>query len=118
MERENVTILDHPLIQHKISMLRDERTGTNEFRKLVEEIATLMGFEAVTKDKVKTKRLTFTAPTIKRGTMKTRGQTYKIRKAKKSYSVKLKKNLKKKQKVSFYGKDKDGNKFYRTYYVN
>ena len=50
--------------------------------------------------------------------MKTRGQTYKIRKAKKSYSVKLKKNLKKKQKVSFYGKDKDGNKFYRTYYVN
>lgn len=30
MERENVTILDHPLIQHKISMLRDERTGTNE----------------------------------------------------------------------------------------
>ena len=47
MERENVTILDHPLIQHKISMLRDERTGTNEFRKLVEEIATLMGFEAL-----------------------------------------------------------------------
>lgn len=47
MEKENVTILDHPLIQHKISMLRDERTGTNEFRKLVEEIATLMGFEAL-----------------------------------------------------------------------
>ena len=47
MERDNVTILDHPLIQHKISMLRDERTGTNEFRKLVEEIATLMGFEAL-----------------------------------------------------------------------
>ncbi len=47
MEREHVTILDHPLIQHKISMLRDEKTGTNEFRKLVEEIATLMGFEAL-----------------------------------------------------------------------
>ena len=30
-------IMDHPLIQHKISMLRDCRTGTNEFRKLVEE---------------------------------------------------------------------------------
>lgn len=44
---ENVTFLKHPLIQHKISMLRDERTGTNEFRKLVEEIATLMGFEAL-----------------------------------------------------------------------
>lgn len=47
MERENVTVLNHPLIQHKISILRDERTGTNEFRKLVEEIATLMGFEAL-----------------------------------------------------------------------
>lgn len=45
--RENITFLDHPLIQHKISMLRDEGTGTNEFRKLVEEIATLMGFEAL-----------------------------------------------------------------------
>lgn len=44
---ENVTFFDHPLLQHKISMLRDERTGTNEFRKLVEEIAMLMGYEAL-----------------------------------------------------------------------
>lgn len=44
---ENVVILDHPLIKHKISMLRDENTGTNEFRKLVEEIAMLMGYEAL-----------------------------------------------------------------------
>ncbi len=44
---ENVTILDHPLIKHKISMLRDKNTGTNEFRKLVEEIAMLMGYEAL-----------------------------------------------------------------------
>ncbi|MBO6164230.1 MAG: uracil phosphoribosyltransferase [Lachnospiraceae bacterium] len=44
---ENVTILTHPLIQHKISRLRDKRTGTNEFRALVEEIAMLMGFEAL-----------------------------------------------------------------------
>ncbi len=43
----NVTILDHPLIQHKISMLRDVNTGTNEFRKLIEEIANLMGYEAL-----------------------------------------------------------------------
>ena len=43
---ENVFIMEHPLIQHKISMLRDYRTGTNEFRKLVEEIAVLMGYEA------------------------------------------------------------------------
>ncbi len=44
---ENVTFLNHPLLQHKISMLRDENTGTNEFRKLVEEIAMLMGYEAL-----------------------------------------------------------------------
>ena len=44
---ENVTIFDHPLIQHKISMLRDKRTGTNEFRALPEEIARLMGYEAL-----------------------------------------------------------------------
>ncbi|MCD2492918.1 uracil phosphoribosyltransferase [Lacrimispora sp. NSJ-141] len=43
---ENVFMMDHPLIQHKISMLRDYQTGTNEFRKLVEEIAVLMGYEA------------------------------------------------------------------------
>ena len=44
---ENVFIMDHPLIKHKISMLRDVNTGTNEFRKLVEEIGTLMGYEAL-----------------------------------------------------------------------
>lgn len=44
---ENVFLMEHPLIQHKISMLRDKATGTNEFRKLVEEIAVLMGYEAL-----------------------------------------------------------------------
>ena len=44
---ENVYVMNHPLIQHKISMLRDSRTGTNEFRKLVEEIGILMGYEAL-----------------------------------------------------------------------
>lgn len=43
----NVTIMDHPLIKHKISMLRNKNTGTNEFRTLVEEIAMLMGYEAL-----------------------------------------------------------------------
>ena len=42
----NTYIMDHPLIQHKISMLRDKNTGTNEFRKLVSEIAMLMAYEA------------------------------------------------------------------------
>ncbi len=42
-----VVYMNHPLIRHKITMLRDERTGTNEFRQLVEEIAMLMGYEAL-----------------------------------------------------------------------
>ena len=45
--KENIFIMDHPLIQHKISMLRNETTGTNEFRQLVEEITVLMGYEAL-----------------------------------------------------------------------
>ncbi len=43
----NVKELTHPLLQHKISMLRDKNTGTNEFRALVSEIAMLMGYEAL-----------------------------------------------------------------------
>ncbi|MCQ2446556.1 MAG: uracil phosphoribosyltransferase [Clostridia bacterium] len=42
---DNVTIFTHPLIQHKISTLRMVETGTKQFRELVEEIATLMGYE-------------------------------------------------------------------------
>ncbi len=44
---DNVTILGHPLLKHKITMLRDKKTGTNEFRALIEEIAMLMGYEAL-----------------------------------------------------------------------
>ena len=43
----NVIEMKHPLIQHKISRLRDKNTGTAEFRALVEEIAMLMGYEAL-----------------------------------------------------------------------
>ena len=39
-------ILDHPLVQHKISLLRDKNTGTKEFKELVGEIATLLCYEA------------------------------------------------------------------------
>ena len=44
---DNVMVFDHPLIQHKISILRNKATGTNEFRALIEEIAMLMGYEAL-----------------------------------------------------------------------
>lgn len=43
---KNVTVFDHPLIKHKIAILRDEKTGMKEFRELIEEIATLMTYEA------------------------------------------------------------------------
>lgn len=41
-----LVVIDHPLVQHKLSHLRDERTGTKEFRELVEELATLLAYEA------------------------------------------------------------------------
>ena len=43
---EMVHIFDHPLIQHKLAILRDENTGVKEFREIVSEIATLMCYEA------------------------------------------------------------------------
>ncbi len=43
----NVIELTHPLIKHKISKLRDKNTGTAEFHSIVEEIAMLMGYEAL-----------------------------------------------------------------------
>ena len=45
----NLTVLDHPLIQHKLSILRDKHTSTRDFKQLVSEIAMLMAYE-VTKD--------------------------------------------------------------------
>ena len=44
---ENITICDHPLLKHKISILRNKNTGPNEFRTIVEEIAMLIGYEAL-----------------------------------------------------------------------
>ena len=38
-------ILDHPLIQHKLSIMRNRKTGSKDFRELLEEIAMLMGYE-------------------------------------------------------------------------
>ncbi|MCR5618388.1 MAG: uracil phosphoribosyltransferase [Clostridiales bacterium] len=46
MEHNNVFVFDHPLIQHKVSILRDKNTSTKEFRELVSEIAMLMAYEA------------------------------------------------------------------------
>ena len=42
----NVTVVDHPLIQHKLTILRDVETGAKEFRELVKELAMLEAYEA------------------------------------------------------------------------
>ncbi|WP_141430966.1 uracil phosphoribosyltransferase [Bacillus sp. 03113] len=44
-----VYVFDHPLIQHKLTYIRDKNTGTKDFRELVDEVATLMAFE-ITRD--------------------------------------------------------------------
>ena len=44
-----VLVMDHPLIQHKVSLMRDKETGTKEFRELLNEISMLMAYE-VTRD--------------------------------------------------------------------
>lgn len=45
-EYDNVHILDHPLIRHKVAIIRDKNTTTKQFREIIGEIATLMAFEA------------------------------------------------------------------------
>ena len=47
---DNVVIFDHPLINHKIAILRDENTCMKEFREIVEEITTLMTYESLKYD--------------------------------------------------------------------
>lgn len=44
-----VYVFDHPLIQHKLTLIRDKNTGTKDFREMVNEVATLMGYE-ITRD--------------------------------------------------------------------
>ena len=48
-----IYVMDHPLIKHKVSMLRDKNTTVKDFRELAYEIALLMGYEA-TKDLILT----------------------------------------------------------------
>ena len=45
----HVHVMDHPLIQHKVSLMRDKETGPKEFRELLNEISMLMAYE-VTRD--------------------------------------------------------------------
>ena len=49
MEYENVHLIDHPLVQHKLSLMRNKEASTNSFRRLLNELSTLMAYE-VTRD--------------------------------------------------------------------
>ena len=72
MFNEKVHVLDHPLLQHKLTILRDERTGVKEFREIVSEIAALECYEA-TRDlplediEVKTPVATAIVPILRAG---------------------------------------------------
>ena len=46
---DRIHVMDHPLIQHKVALIRDKNTGSKDFRELLNEIALLMGYE-VTRD--------------------------------------------------------------------
>ena len=45
MSNLKVNVIDHPLIQHKLTLMREEGTGTKDFRELLEEISALMAYE-------------------------------------------------------------------------
>lgn len=45
-DSSRVTLVDHPLVQHKLTIMRDERTGSKQFRELVKELALFEGYEA------------------------------------------------------------------------
>ena len=47
--KNNTTVIDHPLVQHKLSLMRKKDTSTQSFRKLIREVGTLLAYE-VTKD--------------------------------------------------------------------
>ena len=65
----SVHIIDHPMVQHKLSLMRDKNTSTNKFRELLKEISMLMGYE-VTRDfplmykEIETPLQTMNAPKI------------------------------------------------------
>ncbi len=65
----NFHVLDHPLIQHKLSIMRDKRTPTILFRQLLKEISLLMGYEVtrdlpMTRERIETPLQAMDAPTI------------------------------------------------------
>ena len=64
-----ITVVDHPLVQHKLSLMRDEKTPSNVFRQLLREVSLLLGYEVLrdldmTEVTIKTPLGTMQAPAL------------------------------------------------------
>lgn len=69
MDHQNVTVIDHPLVQHKLSLMRKKETSTAGFRRLLAEISLLLGYEVtrdlpLTKQTIETPLTSFDAPIL------------------------------------------------------
>ncbi|MGE0710906.1 MAG: uracil phosphoribosyltransferase [Planctomycetota bacterium] len=69
MSQPQVTVVDHPLIQHKLTLMRRKETPTAHFRRLLREISMLLGYEVtrdlpLTKETIETPLATFDAPVL------------------------------------------------------
>jgi uracil phosphoribosyltransferase len=67
--REHLTVVSHPLVQHKLTIMRDKETSTNSFRRLLREISQLLAYEITREMEMTTKRIetplcAMDAPTI------------------------------------------------------
>jgi uracil phosphoribosyltransferase len=56
-QHPNLTIVDHPLVQHKLTIMRDETTSTNSFRRLLREISLLLAYEVTRELELTTTRI-------------------------------------------------------------
>ena len=67
--KENLTVVDHPLIKHKLTLIRKKETSSSEFRRLLKEVAMLLAYE-ITRDlpvglkSIETPLMTMEAPTL------------------------------------------------------
>ncbi|MCP4819148.1 MAG: uracil phosphoribosyltransferase, partial [Shimia sp.] len=66
---DHLTVVDHPLVQHKLTIMRDESTSTGEFRRLLREISQLIAYEVtrelpMTTKRIKTPMVEMDAPTL------------------------------------------------------
>jgi parallel beta-helix repeat protein len=106
-QSQNVTIKNNKFKYNSLGSLNiegcDANNGKHAFR--------------VTSDDIGKKTLKFSCGLIKSGTVKTKGRTYKFKASNQAATIKLKNKIKSNQKITFYGKDKYNNKYYRTYTV-